>query len=89
VDTNLNTNWLENKASWLFYTMLVVAGWLIVSNFVDPGDGMVRRVVVFSPLASARLCSPLLASAPLLARRTRSHDAPMRAGRWCIYVTGW
>ena len=37
VDTNLNTNWLENKASWLYYSLLVLASWLVVSNFVDPG----------------------------------------------------
>lgn len=37
VDTNKNTNWLENKASWLFYGILVVVSWLVISNFVDPG----------------------------------------------------
>ena len=37
VDLNKNTNWLENRASWLFYTLLVVASWLVTSNFVDPG----------------------------------------------------
>lgn len=37
VAMNKNTNWLDNKASWLFYAILVVVSWLIISNFVDPG----------------------------------------------------
>lgn len=46
VDTNLNTNWLENKASWLYYSLLVLASWLVVSNFVDPGMAWYVVVVV-------------------------------------------
>ena len=74
VDTNLNTNWLENKASWLFYTMLVVAGWLIVSNFVDPGMAwcVVSSCFLRSPpLASARATHPF--SRRPDARRTVVH----------------
>lgn len=37
VATNKNTNWLDNKASWLFYLLLIVVSWLVVSNWTDPG----------------------------------------------------
>ena len=37
VATNKNTNWLDNKASWLFYVLLIVVSWLIISNWTDPG----------------------------------------------------
>jgi len=37
VAMNKNTNWLDNKASWLFYAILVIVSWLMISNFVDPG----------------------------------------------------
>jgi hypothetical protein len=95
VDTNLNTNWLENKASWLFYTLLVVSGWLIVSNFVDPG--MAWCVVFLQPcdgydtLCSLALCvrcawHALLPYFTLLTQRI--YMVP-NAGLWCIYVTGW
>ena len=37
VATNKNTNWLDNKASWLFYVLLIVVSWLVISNWTDPG----------------------------------------------------
>jgi hypothetical protein len=37
VPSNKNTNWLDNKAAWLFYVLLIVALWLMVSNWTDPG----------------------------------------------------
>lgn len=37
VATNKNTNWLNNKAAWLFYVLLIFVMWLMISNWVDPG----------------------------------------------------
>ena len=37
VDTNKNTEWLNQRASWFFYILLVLLGWLIVSSVTDPG----------------------------------------------------
>lgn len=37
VATNKNTNWLDNKAAWLFYVLLIFVMWLMISNWVDPG----------------------------------------------------
>ena len=37
VAVNKNTNWLDNKAAWLFYILLIFVSWLMVSNWTDPG----------------------------------------------------
>lgn len=37
VAMNKNTNWLNNKAAWLFYVILIFMSWLIASSWTDPG----------------------------------------------------
>lgn len=37
VATNKNTNWLDNHAAWLFYVLLILLTWVIVSNWTDAG----------------------------------------------------
>jgi hypothetical protein len=37
VAINKNTNWLDNKAAWLFYVLLIVVSWLAFLNWTDPG----------------------------------------------------
>jgi len=37
VSMNKNTNWVDNKSFWLFYIILIVLFWIIVSNWTDPG----------------------------------------------------
>jgi hypothetical protein len=37
VPTNLNTNWLDNPAAWLFYALLIALGWVVASGLTDPG----------------------------------------------------
>ena len=35
--TNKNTNWLDNKAAWLFYVILVLVSWVVVASWTDAG----------------------------------------------------
>jgi hypothetical protein len=37
VATNKNTNWLDNRAAWLFYLLLIFLTWVVVSSVTDPG----------------------------------------------------
>lgn len=34
---NKNTNWLSSRGAWAFYVGLILALWLLISLFVDPG----------------------------------------------------
>lgn len=36
-ETNKNVNWLDFPAAWLYYVVLLLLGWLLVSGFTDPG----------------------------------------------------
>lgn len=37
VATNKNTNWLDNQAAWLFYVLLILVSWIVISTWTDPG----------------------------------------------------
>lgn len=37
VATNKNTNWLDNKAAWVFYVLLIILPWMVISSWTDPG----------------------------------------------------
>lgn len=34
---NRNTEWLNQKAAWAFYCLLILAVWLVTASFTDPG----------------------------------------------------
>lgn len=37
VTTNRNTEWLNQRAAWAFYVILILVCWLVVASFTDPG----------------------------------------------------
>ena len=37
VPTNRNTEWLNQKAAWCFYVILIVLCWLVTASWTDPG----------------------------------------------------
>lgn len=37
VPTNKNTEWLNQKAAWAFYIILIVLSWLVLASWTDPG----------------------------------------------------
>jgi hypothetical protein len=34
---NRNTEWLDQKAAWFFYIILIVITWLVIASWTDPG----------------------------------------------------
>lgn len=37
VPTNRNTEWLNQKAAWAFYIILILLSWLVIASWTDPG----------------------------------------------------
>jgi hypothetical protein len=37
VALNKNTDWMNNRAAWAFYALLIIVSWLVTSTWVDPG----------------------------------------------------
>lgn len=37
VPTNRNTEWLNQKAAWAFYVILILLSWLVIASWTDPG----------------------------------------------------
>ena len=37
VTTNKNTEWLDQKAAWAFYLILIVLAWMVTASWTDPG----------------------------------------------------
>jgi hypothetical protein len=37
VTTNRNTEWLNQRAAWAFYVILILVCWLVTASFTDPG----------------------------------------------------
>ena len=77
VATNKNTNWLDNKAAWLFYVLLILVSWIVVSTWTDPGMAWTYVHILHGAISY------------YLLHWTKGSPIEEDQGKWDRYVPTW